>query len=49
VLGLAEELRERPLPVQQRRVAQLVAVMLDRVEREQHRILIAAAAVQVSK
>src|SRR4051812_171637 len=46
VRGLAQQLRELPLPVQQPRVAQVFALMLDQIEREQHRIMVEAAAVQ---
>ena len=46
VVGLAEQLGQASLAVQEWRVAQVVALMLDQVEREQHCIMVAPAAVQ---
>jgi hypothetical protein len=46
VLGLAEQFRELPLAIQERRIVQVAALMLDQVEREQHRAMVAAAAGQ---
>ena len=45
-LGPAEQSGEPPLAVDQRQVAQVVAVMLDQVEREQHRLMAPASAPQ---
>ena len=43
-LGLADQLGEASLAVDQRQVAQVVAVMLDQVEGEQHRLTATALA-----
>ena len=45
-LGPAEQLLEPPLALDQRQVAQIVAVMLDQVEGEQHRLMSPALAPQ---